>query len=110
MIINQSKDIIISQKELVCKSFFSQARGLMLRKRQNLVMVFPDERRIQLHNLLVFFPLEIIVLNKNKMVVDINPHFARFSPGWGSYGQYVIELGEEYSKHKVELGNRIELQ
>ena len=109
MIFNQSKDIIISQKELVCKSFFSQARGLMLRKRQNLVMVFPDERRIQLHNLLVFFPLEIIVLNKNKMVVDINPHFAPFSPGWGSYGQYVLELGEEESKNKVRIGDRIDI-
>ena len=108
MIINKTKDVIISQNELVCKSIFSQIRGLMFRKKQNLVMVFKKEREIQLHNVLVFFPLEIVVLNNDKVVVDMNKQFLPFCPGWSSYGQYVLELGEEEAKGKIEIGDRLE--
>ena len=108
MIINHTKDVIISQKELICKSIFSQIRGLMFRKKQNVVMIFKKEREIQLHNVFVFFPLEIIVLNKDKVVTDMNRQFLPFCLGWSSYGQYVLELGEEEAKGKIEIGDRLE--
>ena len=42
----------------------------MFRKKQNLVMVFPNERKISLHMFFVFYPIEIYYLDENKKILD----------------------------------------
>ncbi len=93
MITCHSKDLIISQKELVCFSFLSQARGLMFRKKQNILMVFNEERKISLHNFFVFFPLKVVLLNTEREVVEIKNDFWPFT-FWNSKekGKYLLEL------------------
>ena len=107
MITNKTRNSIISKNEIVCASLSSQARGLMFRCRQNLVMVFPEERIISLHNFCVFFPIDILVLNKNKKIVEIKRHFLPFT-FWKSQtkGKYVLEFS---FPEKYEVGDQLEL-
>ena len=103
MIINKTQHKTISKKEIVCKSFLSQARGLMFRlQRKNLVMIFPEERRISLHNFFVFYPIDVIVLDSAQRVVEIKRNFRPFT-FWrtNNKGRFLIELGKSYPKIDV---------
>lgn len=100
---------IVSQQEKICSGLFSQMIGLMFQKRKNLVMVFDSERKISLHNYFVFYPIEVLVLNSEKKVLEIKKEFRPFTL-WNSLvsGKYLIELGLEESKNKVKLGDLLE--
>lgn len=93
MILNKTTGKVISRKEMVCTSRLSQARGLMCRKRQNLIMVFPRQQRVSLHTFLVFYPLDILLLNSQLNVVEVRKDLRPFSL-WHSQreGKYLIEL------------------
>ena len=104
MILNQNTKRIISKNEKYCKSFFSQALGLMFSSRKNLIMEFPQEISISLHNFFVFYPLEILILDKNKKVIEIKKKFLPFTfYNPKTKGKFVIELGKEESKRKVKV-------
>lgn len=103
------KNLILSKTEKICSGLFSQMFGLMFHRRNNLIMVFDSERRISLHNCFVFYPIEILVLDSGKKVVEIKEEFKPFR-FWNSSvpGKYLIELGLEESKGKVKLGDVLE--
>lgn len=110
MILNQTKNIILSKREKHCNTLFSQARGLMFSPRKNLVMKFKSERKISLHNFFVFYPIDVLILNEKKKVVEIKENFLPFT-FWkaGKRGKYVVELGEEESKRKVRVGDILKI-
>ncbi len=93
MIFNRSRRTLISSHERSCRTALSQARGLMFRRKQNLVMEFPKEKRVSLHMFFVFFPIDVLVLNGNKEIIEIKRNFRPFS-FWHSRqkGKYVVEL------------------
>ncbi len=93
MIFNKTKGKVISHQEIVCRTFFSQLRGLMFCRKNNLVMVFPTERNISLHMWFVFFPIDVLVLDAKRKIVDIKKNFMPFT-FWSSSkkGKYVVEL------------------
>lgn len=93
MIFNKSRKTILSAQERYCRTPFSQALGLMFRQKQNLIMEFPTERRISLHMLFVFYPIDVLLLNENKEIVEIKRQFRPFS-FWRSKekGKYVVEM------------------
>ncbi|MBU0470884.1 MAG: DUF192 domain-containing protein [Nanoarchaeota archaeon] len=97
---------MISKQERICKNVFTQARGLMFRKKQNLIMVFKNERRISLHNFFVFFPIDVLILDKNKKIIEIKKNFRPFT-FWNSKekGKFNIELG---FPEKYEVGDKLE--
>ena len=98
---------IISNKERCCNTFFSQAKGLMFRHKQNLVMKFPKERKISLHNLFVFFPIDVLVVNEKMRIVEIKKNFKPFTFYKAKEkGKYVIELAFPSNYY---VGERIEL-
>ena len=69
-------------------------------------MHFKTKRTISLHNFFVFYPLEIIVLDKNKQVLEINKEFKPFTLFKAkNKGQFCIELGITESKNKVKVGD-----
>ena len=72
---------------------FSQALGLMFRKKQNLVMIFKKEKQISLHMFFVFYPIDVLIVNKNKKIVEIKRNFKPFT-FWNSKkkGKYIVEL------------------
>ncbi|MBN2052761.1 DUF192 domain-containing protein [Candidatus Woesearchaeota archaeon] len=96
MIINQTCKFIIVKKSKLCKDVFSKAFGLMFHFKKpdyGLVFIFNNERRADLHMLFVFFPIDVLFLDKNKKVVDIKKDFKPFSyylPK--AKAMYVIEL------------------
>ena len=92
MIINTTNNEVISKKERVCRTFLSQLRGLMFRKKQNLIMIFNEERKISLHNFFVFYPIDVFLLNKNTEVVEIKRNFKPFTiQRFAPKAKYVIE-------------------
>jgi uncharacterized protein len=109
MITNKTTNKIISNKESVCNNVFSQTLGLMFSKRKNLIMVFNKERNISLHNFFVFYPINVLVLNENKKVIEIKNNFRPFT-FWNSKnkGKYLIELGKDESKNKVKVNDLLE--
>jgi len=72
-------------------------------------MIFNKERRISLHNFFVFYPIDILILDKNKKVIEIKNNFKPFTL-WNAKnkGKYLIELGKEESKNKVKVNDLLE--
>ena len=109
MIINQTLNKKISDKEIYCKSIFSQAWGLMFRKKQNLIMEFNSEKKISLHMFFVPFPIDVLIVNKDKEIVEIKENFRPYT-FWKSKekGKYVIELGIKDDSCSINDQLRIE--
>lgn len=87
----------------ICKSIWAKARGLMFSKKKNLIFVFDDEKRRSLHMFFVFFPIDVLFLDKNKKIVEIKRDFKPFSfykPK--NKSKYVIELTEKTKYKKGE--------
>lgn len=105
MITNKTQKKTISKKEKYCKSIFSQTLGLMFSKRKNLIMEFKKERRIGLHNFFVFYPIDVLVLNQDKKIVEIKRDFKPFRV-WTAEkkGKYLIELS---SKGSYKIGDKL---
>jgi len=104
----KNKNKIISQKEKYCTNLFSCGWGLMFSSRRNLVMVFDEEKKIKLHNWFVFYPIDVLVLDANKRIVEIKKDFKPFR-FWNSArkGKYVVELGFSSS---YKIGDRLEFK
>ncbi len=84
----------------ICKSFFSKARGLMFSRRKNLMFVFDDEKRRSLHMWFVFFPIEVLFLDKDKKIVEK----VRLKP-FSFYkskekARYVVEISKKRKRFK----------
>ena len=69
-------------------------------------MVFPQERSISLHMFFVFYPIDVLIADKNKKIVEIKRNFEPFT-FWKSKkeGKYIIELSFS-SEYKV--GEKLE--
>lgn len=107
MIINNKK--VLSEKEIYCTNALSQATGLMFRKRQNLVMEFSRPRKISLHMWFVRFPIDVLILDEKKKVIEIKRNFQPWTLWNSSYkGKYIVELG--HSSAPVELGDVLEFR
>jgi hypothetical protein len=96
MIKNQTKKFVIIKKAKICRSIFSKALGFMFRFKKPdyaLVFIFNREVKAELHMFFVFFPIDVLFLDKNKKVVDIKKDFKPFSYySPKAKPQYVIEL------------------
>ena len=96
MITNKTRKFTIIKEEKVCRSIFCKAFGFMFRLKkpeEALIFIFSSERRADLHMLFVFFPIDVLFLDKNKKVVDIKKDFKPFTyyvPK--AKAMYVVEL------------------
>jgi len=93
MLFNKTRNWLISSHERYCRTALSQALGLMFRRKQNLIMEFSHEKRVSLHMFFVFFPIDVLLLNSQKEIVEIKRQLKPFS-FWRSQqqGKYVVEL------------------
>lgn len=111
MITNQNK--IISKKEKYCYNLFSQGLGLMFSRKKNLVMVFKKPIKIKLHNFFVFYPIDVLVLDENKRIIEIKKDFKPFT-FWNSEkkGMYLVEFGlnQPTSNLKYKEGDLLEFK
>lgn len=92
-IINKTRKTVVAANYVLCTSTLSKAHGLMFSKKKNIIFAFKNERIVPLHMLFVFFPIDVLFLDKNKKVVDIKKNFLP----WTFYtpknkAMYVVEL------------------
>jgi len=82
MIINSSKKKILAKKCKECKSILSKARGLMFSfpiKNKGLIFFFEKEKQIDLHMFFVFYPIDLIFLDKSKKIIEMREKFMPFT-------------------------------
>ena len=112
MIKNKTRDTTIIEDKKLITSILSKAIGLMFSKKQKkaLIFIFDREKIVPLHNCFVFYPIDILFLDKNKKVVEKKESFRPFSfytPK--NRSKYVIELPEKTIKNsKTEINDLIE--
>ncbi len=104
------KGNIICADAKICKSAFSKARGLMFSKSPiPLVFIFDEEKIIPLHMVFVFFPIDILFLDKNKKIVEIKESlmpFAFYTPK--NKALVIIELPKgTVERTKTKVGDKI---
>lgn len=93
---NVSQKTIIAEEYKICKDPFSKSLGLMFSKKRKdfaLALAFDEEKRISLHMLFVFYPIDVLFLNKNKRIVEIKKNFRPFT-AYNSFkkAKYAVEL------------------
>ncbi len=92
----------------ICNSVWSKTRGLMFSKKRNLVFVFDEEKRVSLHMLFVFFPIDVLFLDKDKRIVEIKKNFKPFRVYTSkNKTKYVIELAD---KNNYTIGDKIDFE
>lgn len=112
MIINKSNNKIIASKAKVSSSILFKAMGLMFSgniKDFGLVFVFNSEARRSLHNFFVFFPTDILFLDKSRRIVEIKENFKPFTVYFPrKKSQYVVELPKgSVKKARCSIGDII---
>lgn len=110
MLKNITKNKILAKEAKICKTPFPKALGLMFSKKSKaLIFIFSKEKIISLHMFFVFFPIDVLFLNKNKKVVEIKENFKPFRIMIAKKpAKYVIELpNKTIKKTKTGIGDTI---
>jgi len=107
---NTAKKEIIAKNANLCSNILSQSLGLMFAlKPRTLIFIFKKEKIIPLHMFFVFYPIDVLFLNKNKIIVEIKENFMPFTfyiPK--NKSKYVIELEKNtIKKTKTEIRDKI---
>ncbi len=109
----KAENKLIMKNVRFAKNTLERTKGLMFEEKKNfnyaLVFDFPAESRIgtSLHMLFVFFPIDVLFLDKNQKVVDkttLEPFIPNYTPKKAA--KYVIELPKGKAK-KIKLGQKI---
>lgn len=109
---NKSKNRMINKDAKLCKSIASQSLGLIFSKPKSLVFEFEKEKIISLHMLFVFYPIDVLFLDKSKIVVDKKENFSPFTFYTSKKkAMYAIEMANKtIKKTETELGDKIEFK
>ncbi|MBI2661214.1 DUF192 domain-containing protein [Candidatus Woesearchaeota archaeon] len=114
MIKNLTKDIVISKNVRFCNSILSKAIGLMFSRKSGKSLIFPfkKERIIPLHMLFVFYPIDVLFLNKNKKIVEMKENFrpfAFYTPKCKA--SYIIEMPQgSIRRFNLEINDKLGLR
>ena len=108
---NLTNNNIITTRTKFCYSISSRFKGLMLSKKENIALIFKFSREsfIALHMIFVFYPIDVLFLDKNKIVKDIKENFKPFT-FYTSKNKaiYAIELPQgTIKKTKTKIGDKI---
>lgn len=108
---NLTKKITISKNAKFVDKLLPQLVGLMFSTKQDksLIFRFNKEDIISLHMFFVFYPIDVLFLDKNKVVVDKKESFKPFTFYKSrEKAMYAIELPNgAIKKTKTEIGDRI---
>jgi len=109
---NTTKNKILADKIRFCRNFLSKSIGLVFHKMlkdKGLVFIYKKERKISLHMVFVFFPIDVLFLDKSKKVIEMKKQFRPFSFYTPSNkSQYVLELPAGIiQKTKTGIGDKV---
>lgn len=109
MITNITKGKLISAEHRLCEGIFSKARGLMFTRRIRVPLVFNFRREaiIPIHMLFVFYPIDVLWLDRAKRVVELKRSLKPFTVmAPGAKASYVLELEQgAISSSGTEIGD-----
>ncbi len=112
MIYNRTKKIRIADSYKLCKTVLSKSLGLMftVKFRKPLIFVFSSHMIIPLHMFFVFYPIDVLWLDSEKIVVELKKGFRPFSFFTPKRkASYVIELKEgTIASTETRVGDTIE--
>jgi hypothetical protein len=103
MLINKTKNALISKKVKYCRSFLSKATGFMFSKSSNktLIFIFDKEKKCSIHMFFVFFAIDVLFLNKKRTVVEMKENLKPFTIYIPKKKlKYIIELPAKTIKNK----------
>ena len=96
-------------KVILCDTFFSKFRGLMFTRKaeQALVFRFAKEQKTPLHMFFVFYPIDVVYLNSDRIIVELKPYLRPFSLYFPkNKARYVLELPAGYiQEHALAAGS-----
>ncbi|ABE52926.1 DUF192 domain-containing protein [Methanococcoides burtonii] len=112
MLLKSNGDVISSDVDYA-KSMFQQAKGLMFRRSVHdsyaMVFIFSSLRKISLHMLFVPFPIDVLFLNEDKIIVKtthLRPWIGIADSG--EKIRYVIELPSgAISSNGLKVGDHL---
>jgi len=111
LIRNTTKNRIIGENAKLCDGIFSKSIGLMFTKEQknSLILKFNKEKIISLHMFFVFYPIDVLFFDKNKVVVDKKENFRPFTFYKSKKkAMYAIEIHNGIiKKTKTVIGDKI---
>lgn len=111
LIKNITKNIIIGYNAKFCNDIFSKFVGLMFSKKKDKILIFKfgREKIISLHMFFVFYSIDVLFLNKKRIVVDKKENFKSFRFYKSKKkAMYAIELPKgKIKKTKTEIGDKI---
>ena len=111
LIKNITKKRIISDNASLLKSDFQKFMGLMFTARQKKILIFKfkKEQHVPLHMFFVFYPIDVLFLDKNKIIVDAKEKFKPFAVyNSKKKALYTIELPSgTIKKTKTRIGDKI---
>ncbi len=70
---------IITKETKILNSSLSKFLGLMFRKKQTLIFKFKKEVKHSIHMFFVFFPIDVIFLDKNNKIIETKMNLKPFS-------------------------------
>ncbi len=115
-VINKTSRKTIAGSAKMCSSQMAKARGLMFSKplkNRALIFVFRKEKRVALHMLFVFFPIDIMFLDEKQRVLELREGVKPFTPFVKSRKRirWVVELPNGTIKRtKTKIGDLIKCQ
>lgn len=75
-----------------------------------LIFKFEKEEKVPLHMLFVFYPIDVLFLNKEKQIIELKEHFEpwkTYSPQ--SKAMYIVEAPQgSIAKAKIQLHDEID--
>lgn len=108
---NLTKKTAIGLYEKICEDVLSKSIGLMfsLRQKNSLIFKFNQEQIISLHMIFVFYHIDVLFLDKNKIVADKKENFLPFAFYKSrKKAMYVIELPcGAIKRTNTEIGDKI---
>ena len=110
---NNTKKTLLAKNAKTCKNIFSKTLGLMFsKKNKSLIFIFKKEKINPLHMFFVFYPIDVLFLDKNKIVAEMKENFAPFSfYAPKNKSKFVIELLRgTIKKSKTKIKDKIEFQ
>ena len=106
------KNKIIVPNIKIIKSSLRQAIGLMFSKQKNVIFEFKKEKKELIHMFFVFYPIDLVFLNKNKKVVELKPNlkpFRTYKPK--NKAKYVLELKKNTIRsNKIKVNDNISFE
>lgn len=115
MLLNKTTGKKVIDRILVAETHWQKMKGLMFEDptKFNYALVFclPRESlaNAAIHMLFVFFPIDVVYLNKDRKVVDIARNLPPFSLGYAPKkpSKFFVELPAGKSKG-IKLGHRLQ--